>query len=421
VTDADHMFALCERLFPIPRSLTGDGVRETLSILSERIPLEVREVPTGTPILDWVVPREWNLKDAWIEGPDGSRVVDVADSSLHVVGYSVPVRRSMPLAELREHLHTLPDHPDWITYRTSYWEERWGFCLEHARLEELQEGEYEVCIDATLEDGSLTFGELFLAGEVEDEVLISTHICHPALANDNLSGIAVATWLAQRLAEAPRRLSYRFLFVPGTVGALTWLALNEGGVDRIRHGLVLTLLGRPGGFVYKRSRRGHADVDEAAAYALGEAGEVRDFDPYGYDERQYCSPGFDLPVGRLTRTPHGEFPEYHTSADNLDLIDPGALAEALETVESIVEILEGDGRYLNLSPKGEPQLGRRGLYQSLGGGTGGRERELALLWVLSFSDGRHSLLDVARRSGLPFEAIRAAADALRDHELLTAA
>lgn len=414
------MFALCERLFPIRRSLTGHGVRETLSVLGEHIPLEVREVPTGTPILDWTVPREWNLEDAWIEGPDGRRVVDAADSSLHVVGYSVPVRARMPLAELREHLYSAPDHPDWIPYRTSYWEERWGFCLEQARLEALQEGEYEVCVDATLEDGSLTFGELLIPGQVADEVLISTHICHPGLANDNLSGIAVATFLAQRLAEAPRRLSYRFLFVPGTVGALTWLALNEERVDRISHGLVLTLLGRPGGFVYKRSRRGDAEVDEAAAYVLGDSGEVRDFDPYGYDERQYCSPGFDLPVGRLTRTPHGEFPEYHTSADNLDLIDGGALAEALATVMSIVEILEGNGRYLNLSPKGEPQLGRRGLYESLGGGTGGRERELALLWVLSFSDGRHSLLDVARRSGLPFAAIRAAAEVLSEHELLAA-
>jgi len=414
------MFALCERLYPFRRSLTGDGVRKTLSVLSELIPLEVREVPTGTPVLDWKVPREWNLRDAWIRGPDGRRVVDVADSSLHVLGYSVPVRQRMRLAALREHLYTLPDHPGWIPYRTSYWKERWGFCLQHERLEALQEGEYEVCIDATLDDGSLTFGELFLPGEVEDEVLISTHICHPALANDNLSGIAVATRLAERLTEASRHLSFRFLFVPGTLGPMTWLALNEEHVHRVRHGLVLALLGRPGKFVYKRSRRGGTDTDRMVEHLLAGAGEVRDFDPYGYDERQYCSPGFDLPLGRLTRTPHGEFPEYHSSADDLELIRPEALAQALEMTASIVEVMEGNGRYVNLSPKGEPQLGRRGLYNSLGG-AGAGDRELALLWVLSLSDGDHSLLDVAQRAALPFSTVRAAADALLEHELLAAA
>jgi aminopeptidase-like protein len=415
------MLALAERLFPICRSLTGDGVRETLAILREQIPLEVREVASGTPVLDWTVPREWNITDAWIAAPSGERVADFGDSNLHVVGYSTPIHARLSLAELRPHLHTLPDRPDWIPYRTSYWHETWGFCLPHARLEELEEGEYEVYIDARLENGHLTYGELVLEGEIDGEVLLSTHVCHPSLANDNLSGMVVATALADRLAKARRRLSYRFLFVPGAIGPITWLAHNEEGLGHVRAGLVLTLLGGPGRFVYKRSRRGDTPADRAAAYVLRDGGEVRDFEPIGYDERQYCSPGFDLPVGRLTRTPHGEFPEYHTSADDLSLLGSEQLEEALDTVEAIVNVLDRDATYVNLSPKGEPQLGRRGLFAALGGATGGREREHALLWVLSLSDGRHSLLDVAERSGLPFAAVRSAADALLEHGLLAEA
>jgi aminopeptidase-like protein len=415
------MYALVERLYPICRSMTGDGVRETLSILREHVPLEVREVPTGTPVLDWTVPREWNISDAWVEGPGGERVIDFRESNLHVVGYSTPVRTRMPLEQLRERLHSLPERPDWTPYRTSYWKETWGFCLPHRRLEALPEGEYEVSIDSSLEDGHLTYGELLVEGETDDEVLISTHVCHPSLANDNLSGIAVAVSLAQRLSRRRPRHSFRFLFVPGTIGPITWLARNEDAVARIRHGLVLTLLGGPGGFVYKRSRRGDAVVDRAASLVLGAAGDVRDFDPYGYDERQYCSPGYDLPVGRLTRAPHGEFPEYHTSADDLSLVRPERLGEALEVAGAILEVLEGDATYVNQSPRGEPQLGRRGLSGSLGGGTAGRDREQALLWVLSLSDGEHSLLAVAERSGLPFAAVRAAADALAEQGLVASA
>jgi aminopeptidase-like protein len=325
----------------------------------------------------------------------------------------------MPLDELRDHLHSLPEHPRWIPYRTSYWTPGWGFCLPHEQLERLADGDYEVCIDASLGAGQLTYGELVLPGRSGEEVLVSTHVCHPSLANDNLSGIAVSTFLARRLADRERRFTYRFLFVPGLIGPLTWLARNEEAVQRVKHGLVLTLLGRPGGFVYKRSRRLDAEVDRAAALVLRGHGEVRDFDPWGYDERQYCSPGFDLPVGRLTRTPHGEFPEYHSSADDLSLIDGEALAGSLEVVEAVLEVLEGNGRYLNLSPKGEPQLGRRGLYAGLGGGTEGHERQLALLWVLNLSDGDHTLLDVAERSGLPFDTVRSAANSLLERELLS--
>ncbi len=257
--------------------------------------------------------------------PDGKRVVDFQQCNLHVMNYSVPVHATMPLSELKPHLFTIPEHPDWIPYRTSYYKEDWGFCLSHNQMLALEDGEYEVCIDSTLEDGHLTYGECYLAGRSSDEVLISCHACHPSLANDNLSGLTVATFLAQFLSGRDLRYSYRFLFIPGTIGAITWLARNRETAGRIRHGLVLTCIGDAGGFHYKKSRRGNAEIDRAAAHVLrhsGESAEILEFSPYGYDERQYCSPGFNLPVGCLMRSVWGSFPEYHTSADNLDFIRP---------------------------------------------------------------------------------------------------
>jgi len=417
-----EMRALIADLYPICRSITGEGLRETLRRIAKLVPLEIREVPSGTPVLDWTVPREWNIRDAFVADSSGKRVVDFRASNLHVLNYSTPVRARMPLAELRPHLHTLPDHPDWVPYRTSYYAEAWGFCAAQRVVDALTPGDYDVVIDSTLEPGALSYGELVLPGATADEVLVSCHACHPSLANDNLSGIAVAVALARGLLALPaRRFTYRFLFIPGTIGSITWLATHADVVPRIRHGLVLSCVGDAGGFTYKRSRRGDAPVDRAVAHALRHVGApytLRDFVPYGYDERQYCSPGFDLPVGCLMRTPNGEYPEYHTSADDLSLVQAGALEGSLALLRSVVAVLEGDGRYLNLSPEGEPQLGRRGLY----GATGGAARlpgfELALLWVLSFSDGRHSLLDIAERAGLPFPAIRAAADALAGAKLL---
>jgi len=413
------MHALIAELYPICRSITGDGLRETLRKLQRLVPLELHEVPSGTQVLDWTVPKEWNIRDAWVADAKGERVIDFRRHNLHVLNYSVPVRRHMSLDELRPHLHSLREHPDWIPYRTSYYAEAWGFCLAHRVLEGLPEGEYEVCIDSTLEPGSLTYGELFLPGSTEDEILFSCHSCHPSLANDNLSGTAVAAWLARHLAALPRRHGMRFLFIPGTIGSITWLARNEATVGRIRHGLVLSCQGDAGRSTYKRSRRGDALVDRAAAHVLRHGGdhEVLDFIPYGYDERQYCSPGFDLPVGCLTRTPNGRFPEYHTSADDLAFVRPDALEDSLAKALAIVEVLEHNAAYLNLSPKGEPQLGRRGLYGSTGGTTP-PGFEMALLWVLNLSDGHHSLLDIAERAGMPFSVVRGAADALAAHALL---
>lgn len=416
-----EMYGFVEAAYPVCRSITGDGVRWTLGQLAEGLPLEVHEVPSGTPVLDWTVPKEWNVRDAWVKGPDGRKIVDFQESNLHLLNYSVPFHGKMSLAELRPHLFSLPDKPDWIPYRTSYYREAWGFCLAHGQLEALEEGEYEVRIDSTLEDGSLTYGEAFLPGAEEREVLISCHVCHPSLCNDNLSGIAVTSALARELAKGERRYSYRFLFLPGTIGSIVWLARNEATAGRVAHGLVAANLGDSGSFHYKKSRNGGAEIDRAVLRVLGDRGEpfgVEDFVPFGYDERQYSSPGFKLPVGSLTRTPYGRYPEYHTSADDLSFVSAECLAGSLETYLEVVRVLEGNRRYRNLNPKGEPQLGRRGLYRSIGGDEAGRARELALLWVLNLSDGEHDLLDIAERAGMSFAAIEAAAGALLEVGLL---
>lgn len=415
------LHAMVERLYPICRSITGDGLRETLRLIGREIPLEIHEIPTGTEVLDWTVPKEWNVRGARLSRIDGTKVVDFADHNLHLLQYSVPVDRVVPIEELRRHLHTVADNPDWIPYRTAYYAETWGFCLTQNQTDGLADPEYRVRIDTTLAPGSLSYGELLIRGQSEDEVLLSCHCCHPSLANDNLSGMAIATMLAKRLSAAKPRLSYRFLFIPATIGSITWLALNEEAVQRIRHGLVLTCLGDPGGLTYKQSRRGDATIDRAAAHILRQADRhsILPFSPYGYDERQYGSPGYNLPVGCLMRSPNGTYPEYHTSADNPDFVRPEFLADSLERLELIVEILEHDDTYLSTNPKGEPQLGRRGLYRVISGSkeAGGID-QMAVLWALNLADGRHSLLDTAERAGLPFGQIRRAADLLVEAGLL---
>lgn len=416
-----RLHAFAERAYPICRSITGNGFRRTLEIIRERIPLTVHEVPSGTQVLDWTVPPEWNIRDAWIADASGRKVVDFAECNLHVVGYSVPVRARMTLSELRPHLHSLPEHPSLIPYRTSYYDRTWGFCLAHDVLESLPEGEYDVCIDSTLEPGALTYGELLLPGERTDEVLISCHSCHPSLANDNLSGMSIAALLAESLAGRSLNYSYRFLFIPGTIGSIAWLARNDAAARRIRHGLVLTCVGDPGDTTYKRSRQGLAEIDRAMEQVLLESGAgyaIQDFFPYGYDERQYCSPGYDLAVGCLMRTPHGQFPEYHTSADNLSFIRPEALADSFAKLVRVLRVLEENRTHMNLNPRGEPQLGRRGLYKAVGGQADTADRQMAMLWVLNLSDGAHSLLDIAKRAGLPFGLVSETASLLVAHDLL---
>jgi aminopeptidase-like protein len=415
---------LVRRLFPICRSLTGDGVRQTFDVLEEHIPLKRREIASGTKVFDWNVPQEWNVREAHITAPDGTRIVDFKRLNLHVVGYSEPVRATLPLEALRERLHTLPDQPDLIPYRTSYYDRTWGFCLSHRQFEQLEAGDYEVVIDSTLEPGSLSYAELEVEGSGDEEVLLSTYVCHPSLANDNLSGIAVATMVAKRLLERELRHSYRFVFAPGTIGPLAWLHDNRHRLDRIRHGLTFSCIGDGGNLTYKRSRRTHAEIDEAMEIVLrdrGDAHRILPWEPWGGDERQFCSPGFDLPLGSLMRTPHGEFAGYHTSADGLDLIRPESLAGAVEASLQVVDVLETNRRFTNLSPYGEPQLGKRGLYRSAGGAVATPDDERALLWVLNLSDGNSTLVDVARRSGLGYAVVRRAAERLEQAGLLTTA
>ncbi len=417
----NQMYQLVSDLYPICRSITGNGVRKTLNKIKPIIPLEVNEVPTGTKVFDWNVPQEWNIQDAWVKNSKGEKIIDFKKSNLHVLNYSAPIRKKVTLNELKGHLYTLPDHPDWIPYRTSYYQKNWGFCISHNQFAELKDESYDVFMDSSLEDGALTFGEFHLKGASSDEVLISTHICHPSLCNDNLSGMVLSVFLGKYLSQVTLKYSYRFLFIPGTIGSITWLSLNEKKASRIKHGLVVACVGDSGNFTYKKTRQGNAEIDKVVGHALQNSQkgfDIIDFFPYGYDERQYCSPGFDLPVGCLMRTPHNEYPEYHTSADNLEFVNPENLSTSLALYLDVFNILEENKKYMNQNPMCEPQLGRRGLYQHIGGHADSKKIQLALLWTLNLSDGRHTLLDISERSGLDFSLILEAADILVEKDLL---
>jgi aminopeptidase-like protein len=415
------MAQLIRDLYPICRSITGDGVRDSLRRIAREIPLHLREVPSGTRVLDWNIPREWNIRDAWIKNTRGERIVDFAVHNLHIMSYSVPFRGRVTLQELRRHLHSLPDHPDWIPYRTSYYADDWAFCVTQRQYDSMTDAEYDVCIDADLNPGAMTYAECLLPGRTDTEVLVSAHICHPSLANDNLSGIAVATQLARYVAMKRRRYSYRFLFAPGTIGAIAWLAEHETALAAIAHGLVLAGVGDPGPVTYKSSRRGNTEIDRAMAHVLRQrsaANRIEAFSPYGHDERQFCSPGFDLAVGCLMRSPWGTYPEYHTSADAPDFVASESLMDSLETCIDAIDVLEGNATYVNRRPRGEPQLGRYGLYGRTGGS---KDVDMAMLWVLNLSDGNHTLLDIAERAQVSFAFIRRAADALLEAELVATA
>jgi len=417
----EEIFAFVTEIYPICRSITGRGVRETLRAIGAHIKLEVHEVPTGTGVFDWVIPREWNIRDAYIRNERGEKVLDFAQSNLNVMSYSVPVQQRISLAQLKQHVYTLPDQPDLIPYRTSYYAEDWAFCMPHRLLESLRDETYEVFIDSSLTDGYLTYGEYLHQGETEEEFLLSAHVCHPSLANDNCSGVALLTHLAKRMAGLQTRYSYRFLFAPGTIGAITWLARNEEHSQRIKHGLIISMVGDGGGPTYKKSRRGSATIDRAVVHTIRHSGltpTVLDFSPYGYDERQYCSPGFNLPVGLFQRSKFGEIPQYHTSADNLNFIAPDHLALSYRLIAETLDVVENNAVYCNTMPKCEPQLGRRGLYGTVGGNKNAAAANMAMLWILNLSDGMHSLLDIAERANLPFAVIRRTAQLLQHNGLL---
>jgi len=419
----NEMYDLMVELYPICRSITGDGVRQTLKILKKHINLEVIEVPTGTQVLDWKIPKEWNIKDAYLIDPDGKKIVDFKKSNLHVLNYSAPVKRKISLNELKTHLYTMPNHPDWIPYRTSYYQENWGFCIPYNQYHNLDDVEYEVFIDSTLSDGHLTYGEYFIKGETDDEVLISCYVCHPSMCNDNLSGIVLTTFLAKFLEKSRNHYSYRFLFIPETIGSITWLATNERNVSKIKHGLVATCVGDSGCITYKKSRKGNAEIDKVVVHVLKNSNEnyhVLNYYPLGSDERQFCSPGFNLPVGVLSRTIYAKFPEYHTSADNLEFVKKEFLYDSYEKYLHVITVLEQNKTYVSLNQKGEPQLGSRGLYNLVGGVRNDSDKidETALLWVLNYSDGDNSLLDIAERSNLDFKVIEKAAYALYKNNLL---
>lgn len=416
-----EMYHLMENLYPICRSITGNGVRQTLTEIKKYIDLQVHEVPTNTQVFDWTIPKEWNITDAYVADSKGNKIVDFKKSNLHVVSYSIPIRKKMHLAELKQHLYTIPDLPNTIPYLTSYYKEDWGFCMAHKDFLDLKDEEYEVVIDSTLRDGSLTYGEFFIPGSTSDEILVSCYVCHPSMCNDNLSGVVLTTLLARELSKVKTNYSFRFLFVPETIGAISWLAANEKNLSKIRHGLVATCLGDPGISTYKRTKHGKAEIDRAVEYVLKNTKDdyqILDFFPTGSDERQFCSPGINLDVGSLMRTPYGKFAEYHTSDDNLKFVQPQFLGDSYSKYLQTIFVLENNKKYLNLNPKCEPQLGKRGLYRQIGGQKITKNSELAMFWMLSLSDGLHDIIDISEKSGLEFEVLLETAQKLEKSNLL---
>lgn len=396
-------YQLCQTLFPICRSLTGAGVRESLEILRGQMPeLQICSVPSGTQCFDWTVPPEWNIRDAYILDSTGKKVVDFKKSNLHVLGYSQPVDREMELDELQQHLYSLPEQPDVIPYVTSYYTPRWGFCLSDNQRKSLSSGRYRVVIDSQLESGVLNYGELILPGKTDREVLLSTYICHPSMANNELSGPAVTTLLAQWLtSDVDRNLTYRIVFIPETIGSIVYLSKHLKSLQKnVIAGFVVTCVGDDRAYSYLPSRAGNSLADQVAKHVLRRT--QPDFRSYsfldrGSDERQYCSPGVDLPVCSMMRTKYGEYLEYHTSADNLELISPAGLQGAFDVYQKALRCLESNQR-LKITVFGEPQLGKRGLYPTTS--TKATKGLVAdMMNLLAYCDGERTLLEISELIG----------------------
>ncbi len=403
-----------DRLWPICRSITGNGLRESMKILSEIIPLELTEIPTGTEVYDWTIPKEWNIREAYIITPDGKRIADLSVHNLHVVNYSIPVDREINFDELRKHIHTIPEIPDAIPYITSYYKENWGFCLTHNEFQTLpQSGTYRVFIDSSLEPGNLTYAQSVLKGSTDEEVIFSTYLCHPSMANNELSGPLAAAFLYQQIAAIPnRRYTYRFLFAPETIGVIAFLAKHGETLKKnLRAGYVLTCCGDSGNFTYKRSKHRRSLADRAAEHVLLHSGlthSVIEFAVGGSDERQFCSPGFNLPVGSLMRTPYQRYKEYHTSRDDKNFISFEALEGTVKMYADVVKLIELNDKYTNVISRCEPQLGKRGLYPSSINPVFDRDATHRLLHFLSFADGKMDLIDIAewrKDSALKYENI----------------
>ena len=450
-TIGNEMFQLMEELFPICRSITGNGVRQTLKIIKKHIPLEIHEVPTGTNVFDWTIPKEWNINDAYIIDPDGNKIVDFKESNLHVLNYSIPINQKISFSDLKKHIHTIPEKPDLIPYVTSYYSENWGFCMKHNEFMKLKEGDYQILIDSELNNGNLTYGEYYIRGKSESEILLTCYVCHPSMCNDNLSGVVLLTMLAKYLQTFKNNYSIRFLFIPETIGAIAWLHINEVNISKIKHGLIATCLGDSGSLTYKKTRDSNNEIDKAVVNVLKKSGKefrILDFFPWGSDERQFCSPGFNLSVGSLFRSIYGtdEFPEYHTSGDNLNFMSITSLAESFSIYFSILFELDNNfylqsdksnlsknlikdskketsksTKYLNLNPKCEPQLGKRGIYHQIGGQESTmkqRKMEFEIFWILNLSDGNNSIQDISRRSGIPLSDLQSSIKILINSKLL---
>lgn len=392
-----------DKLWPICRSITGNGLRHSLKILSDIIPLKLTEVPTGTPVFDWEIPKEWNIRDAYIITPDGKKICDFLLNNLHVVNYSIPINTEIGYDELIKHVYTLPRLPESIPYITSYYKEKWGFCMSQSELNSLpKEGKYKVFIDSELKSGSLTYGEYILKGETTDEILFSTYLCHPSMANNELSGPLVLSFLYRLIKEMPnRKYTYRFIITPETIGTIAFLCKNKNKlIKNVKAGYVITCCGTDKPFVYKKSRQESSLADLIALHVLRYSKKeysVIDFDPVGSDERQYCSPGFNLPVGSLMRSKYHEYEEYHTSFDNKNFISFEALSDTISMYYTFVEALEINGYYKNTIQFCEPNMNKRELYEDLNGALTMPTQLSTRMRLINYMDGKNSLLDFCEK------------------------